>query len=90
MSPRAFWRRQRSAHRSNTQCGSTVGYGYDPIFEDARPEPFANHADDALAATLKAHRAARIEAELVVNRWNRRLAGGRADERLFVRVVTLT
>jgi hypothetical protein len=29
------------------------------------------------AATLKANRAARIEAELVVERWNRRLATGR-------------
>jgi hypothetical protein len=29
---------------------STVSYGYDPIFEDARPEPFADQADDALVA----------------------------------------
>jgi hypothetical protein len=37
------------------------------------------------AAKLKADRA---EAELVVDRLNRRLASGRAGERLFVRVVT--
>ena len=30
--------------------GSTVSYGYDPIFEDTRPEPFADQADDALVA----------------------------------------
>jgi hypothetical protein len=40
------------------------------------------------AAKLKADRAARIKAELVVDRWNRRLPTGHAGERLFVRVVT--
>ena len=31
-------------------AGSTVSYGYNPVFEDARPEPFADQADDALVA----------------------------------------
>ena len=31
-------------------AGSTVSYGYDPVFEDARLEPFTNQADDALVA----------------------------------------
>ena len=31
-------------------AGSTVSYGYDPIFEDARLKPFTNQADDALVA----------------------------------------
>src|SRR5215471_8727508 len=30
--------------------GSTVGYGYDPVFEDARLKPFTDQADDALVA----------------------------------------
>ena len=29
---------------------STVSYGYDSVFEDARLEPFADQADDALVA----------------------------------------
>ena len=28
-------------------ASSTLGYGYDPVFEDARLEPFADQADDA-------------------------------------------
>jgi hypothetical protein len=35
------------------------------------------HSTPAGAAKLKADRAARLEAELVVDRWNRRLATGR-------------
>jgi hypothetical protein len=31
-------------------AGSTVSYGYDPVFEDARPEPLTDQADDALVA----------------------------------------
>jgi hypothetical protein len=31
-------------------AGSTVSYGYDPVFEDARLEPFTDEADDALVA----------------------------------------
>ena len=30
--------------------GSTVSYGYDPAFEDARLMPFTDQADDALVA----------------------------------------
>ena len=30
--------------------GSTVSYGYDPAFEDARLKPFTDQADDALVA----------------------------------------
>jgi hypothetical protein len=29
---------------------STVRYGYDSVFEDARLEPFTDQADDALVA----------------------------------------
>jgi hypothetical protein len=31
-------------------AGSTVSYGYDPVFENARLEPCADQADDALVA----------------------------------------
>ena len=31
-------------------AGSAVSYGYDPVFEDARLEPFTDQADDALVA----------------------------------------
>jgi hypothetical protein len=31
-------------------AGSTVCYGYDPVFEDARLEPFLDQADDAPVA----------------------------------------
>ena len=35
---------------SNVLAGSTISYGYDPVFEDARLEPFTDQADDALVA----------------------------------------
>jgi hypothetical protein len=31
-------------------ASSTVSYGYDPVFEDTRLEPFTDQADDALVA----------------------------------------
>jgi hypothetical protein len=31
-------------------AGSTVSYGYDPVFEDARLKPFTDQTDDALVA----------------------------------------
>src|SRR6516164_2948540 len=39
---------ERCDHRTLT--GSTVSYGYDPVFEDARLKPFTDQADDALVA----------------------------------------
>jgi hypothetical protein len=39
---------ERRDHR--TLSSSAVSYGYDSVFEDARLEPFADQADDALVA----------------------------------------
>src|SRR5262249_51176449 len=39
---------KRGDHRP--LAGSTVSYGYDSAFEDARLEPFTDQADDALVA----------------------------------------
>ena len=36
------------SHR--TLASPTFSYGYDPVFEDARLEPFTDQVDDALVA----------------------------------------